>query len=105
MLSKAEPDAALIQSVLVDGRSVPFSFEKGSLKLEVTADSGEVLNIEVLDRVRPHRQVGGFGVVHNSAVLLRRGLSEFRDNTLARHSGLLKVAKQVARGLRVTGDA
>jgi len=105
LLSKPEPDAALIQDVLVDGKSAPFSFDKESLKLEVTADSGEVRNIEVVDRDRPRQRVGGFGVIHNSAVLLRRGLSEFRDNTLARHGGLLRVAKQVARGLRVTGDA
>jgi hypothetical protein len=63
-----------------------------------------VRNIEVVDRQQPDR-ARGFGIVHNTGALLRRGLSEFRDNTLARRPGLLKIAKGVARGLKVTGDA
>ena len=106
LLSKHEPDSATIQRVLVDGTSMPFSFEKGFLKLEVqTDDPGQVLNIEIVDREQPQQQASGFGIVHNTGVLLRRGLSEFRDNTLARHGGLLKIAKGVARGLQVTGDS
>ena len=104
LLSKHEPDSAAIQRVLVDATSMPFSFEKGFLKLEVQADPGQVRNIEIVDREQPH-QASGFGIVHNTGVLLRRGLSEFRDNTLSRHGGLLKVAKGVARRLKVTGDA
>ena len=106
LLSKHEPDSAAIQRVVVDGTSIPFSFENGFLKLEVQADDpGQVLNIEILDRERPQQQANGFGIVHNTGVLLRRGLSEFRDNTLARHGGLLKIAKGVARRLKVTGDS
>jgi len=106
LLSKHEPDSAAIQRVLVDGTSIPFSFEKGFLKIEVqTDDPGQVRNIEIVDREQPQQHASGFGIVHNTAVLLRRGLSEFRDNTLARHSGVLKVAQRVARRLKVTGDA
>jgi hypothetical protein len=105
LLRKQEPDSAAIESVAIDGTSMPFSFEQGFLKLEVHADPGQVRNIEIVDREQLHKQADGFGVVHNAGVLLRRGLSEFRDNTLARHGGLLKVAKQVAKGLKVTGDA
>jgi hypothetical protein len=106
LLSKHEPDSAAIQRVLVDGTSTPFSFEKGFLKMEVQADDpGQVLNIEIVDREQPQQQVSGFGIVRNTGVMLRRGLSEFRDNTLARHGGLLKIAKGIARGLKVTGDS
>jgi hypothetical protein len=106
LLSKHEPDSAAIQRVLVDGTSMPFSFEGDFLKLEVQVDNpGQVLNIEIVDRGQPPKQASGFGIIHNTGVLLRRGLSEFRDNTLARHSGLLKIAKGVARGLNVTGDS
>jgi hypothetical protein len=106
LLSKHEPDSTAVQRVLVDGTSMPFSFEKGFLQLEVQADDpGQVLNIEIVDREQPQQQAGGFGIVHNTGVMLRRGLSEFRDNTLARHGGLLKIAKGVARGLKVTGNS
>jgi hypothetical protein len=105
LLSKNEPDPAAIQSVLVNNISVPFSIENDFLKLEIQAASGQVLNIEILDREDRRQHALGFGVIHNTGVLLRRGLSEFRDNTLARHSGLLKAARGVARRLKVTGDA
>jgi hypothetical protein len=105
LLSKHEPDSAAIQSVLVDGTRVPFSLERGFLKLEVQADPNQVRNIEILDREQGYQHDNGFGMVHNTGVLVRRGLSEFRDNVLARHGGLLRVAKQVAKGLRATGDA
>jgi hypothetical protein len=105
LLSKHEPDSTAIERVLVDGTSMPFSIENGFLKLEVQADPDQVQHIELVDRELPHQRSSGFGVVHNARVLLRRGLSEFRDNTLARHGGLLKVAKGVARRLKVTGDA
>jgi hypothetical protein len=106
LLSKHEPDSAAIQMVLVDGTTVPFSFEKGFLKLEVQADyPNQVLNIDIVDREHPQQQGTAFGILHNSGVLLRRGLSELRDNTLARHRGLLKIAKEVATRLKVTGDS
>ena len=105
LLSKHEPDSTAIQSVLVNGTSMPFSFDNGFLKLEVQADPGQVQNTEIVDREQMYQQASGFGVVHNTGVLVRRGLSEFRDNILARHRGLLKMAQGVARRLKVTGDA
>ncbi len=106
LLSKHEPDSAVIQKVLVNGTSMPFSFEKDFLKLELQSnDPGQMLNIEVVDRDQPQCQKSGFGIVHNTRVMMRRGLSEFRDNTLARHGGLLKIAKGVVRGLKMTGDS
>lgn len=105
ILSKEEPDPSIIQEVLVDGASVPFSFDKEFLKVELELTPGQVRNLEVIDREQPYAQARSFGVVHNTGVALRRGLSEFRDNTLVRHGGVFKVAKAIARGLRVTGDA
>ncbi len=104
-LRKQEPNSASIKSVRVDGESAEFSFENGFLKLEVQAGPGETHSIEIVDREHPQRQANGFGLAHNARVMLRRGLSEFRDNTLSRHDGLLKIAKGIVRGLKVTGDA
>lgn len=103
LLTKHEPDSAAVQTVLADGKSVPFYFESGSLKMEMQSEPGKVRNIEILDR-QSHQQINGFGVLHNSRVLVRRALSEFRDNTLARHPGLLKIAQGAARSLKVTGE-
>ncbi len=105
LLSKHEPDSAAVQAVLVDGEGVPFFFEKGFLKLEVLAQPCQVRDIEVVDQRNSDARVNGFGIIHNARVFVRRGLSEFRDNTLSRHSALLKTAARVARGLKVTGDS
>lgn len=104
-LSKHEPDPTAIESVLVDGKVTPFWFDQGYLQLEVHTEPGQPCTIEVRDRIRSHQQPVGFGVSYNTRVLIRRGLSEFRDNTLARHDGLLKVARGLARTLKATGDA
>ena len=62
VLSKHEPDAEAIQSVLVDGISTPFWFEKDFLKLELQADPHQVRNIEIIDREQPNLQPRSFGV-------------------------------------------
>lgn len=105
LLSKYEPDSAAIGTVLADGKSVPFYFDKDFLKLELQAESGQARNIEILDRQNPMEHVGGLRVFHNARVLVRRGLSEFRDMTLSRHNGLLKAANKVAKVMGVTGDS
>jgi hypothetical protein len=104
LLRKHEPDSLAVQMVLVDGSRVPFSFEREFLKLEVEAEAGQIRNIEIVDSQSFNKQHKGFGLVHNVRVLVRRELSEFRDNTLSKHRGLLEVAKRVARGMKVTGD-
>ncbi|MDW5265036.1 MULTISPECIES: hypothetical protein [Acidobacteriaceae] len=104
LLRKHEPDSSAIQMVLVDGNRVPFTFEGSFLKLEVQMDAGQLRNIEIVDSQIANQHLKGFGMAHNARVLVRRELSEFRDNTLSKHSGLLKAAKRVARGMKVTGD-
>jgi hypothetical protein len=104
LLRKHEPDSTAVQQVVVDGLGVPFYFEGHLLTLEVEAADNQVRYVEIIGSEQP-RQVGGFGFVHNTGTLLRRGLSEFRDNTLARHDGTLRVAKGIARALKVTGDS
>lgn len=104
LLRKHEPDSSAVQMVLVDGNRVPFSFEREFLKLEIEAEAGQIRNVEIIDSPGSHKQLKSFGMLHNARVLVRRGLSEFRDNTLAKHSGLLKAAKRIARGMKATGD-
>jgi hypothetical protein len=102
LLHKHEPDPSTVEAVFVDGSRVPFSFENEWLKLEVEMTPRRAVKIEVAGpkRLAPVRH---FGMTYNAGVLLRRSLSEFRDNTLVRHRHLLKLAKEVARSARVTG--
>lgn len=104
VFSKEEPEASAISSVLVDGKSVPFSFESGFLTFEHQADAGQMIDVSILDRPRspvptPKRP----GVTHTVGVCARRALSEFRDKTLMKHPRLLASATELATRMKVTG--
>jgi len=75
------------------------------LKIEIETNERQPKNIEILDLAVQPLPVRSFGVAHIARVLVRRGLSEFRDGTLSRHKGLMKVAKRVAKALKATGEA
>jgi hypothetical protein len=73
--------------------------------LELEAELSQPRNIEIVDQVSSLEPVLGFGVSHNVRVFVRRGLSEFRDNTLSHHKGLLRIAKRIAKAAKATGEA
>jgi hypothetical protein len=105
LLAKHEPDSSAVSAVLVDGRSVPFSFKKDFLLLELQTDPGRVVNVEILDRPKlltPARK--RLGMRYTAGVSVRRALSEFRDNTLTRYPRLLEAATGLARKMRATGE-
>jgi hypothetical protein len=105
LLAKHEPDRSAVRAVLVDGVKVAFSFKGDLVQLELEADPGQPRNIEILDHPTPPSPGASFGVTHSAGVLVRRRLSEFRDNALARHPRLLNAGTRLARRLRVTGDS
>jgi hypothetical protein len=104
-LSKCEPNPNRVESVLVDGRKVSFGFEQANLVFQVQAVPGQNRTVEIIDRPAPTAPIHNFGVIHNARVLMRRGLSEFRDDTLSRHQGLLKVAERMAKALKATSES
>ena len=103
-LEKDEPDASVIQSVQVDGEPVPFTSGEGIIRFEAAVEAGQARQIEIVDHARPNIPVKRSGVTYNFGVLFRRELSEFRDNTLSRHPAMLKVTREVARRMKMTGD-
>lgn len=104
ILEKYEPDSSVICAVLVDGRAVPFWFRENLIQLEVEIGPDQRMEIEILDHRRSWTPTMRSSFRYTVKVLLRRCLSEFRDNTLARHPGLLRIATGVVRRLKVTGD-
>jgi hypothetical protein len=103
-LSKPEPDANALACVVVDGKSVPFGFEDGFVTLEIDAGPQQFRNVEIQYVPEPSQHIRRFGVAHHSRVLVRRSLSEFRDNTLSRHQGLLKAANKLMKAMKVTAE-
>ncbi len=104
VLSKPEPDSSIIQKVVVNGKSTPFGFENGCLKFEIESEMGQVNTVEIIDQAAPFA-ARSFGFAYNTRVFIRRGLSEFRDNTLSHHRGALKMATRFVKTIKATGDS
>lgn len=106
LLTRHETDASAIAAVRVDGKSVPFSIQGDLLLLELQLGPGQLIEMEIMDRPRPHAPVHSRpGMTHTVGVSVRRVLSEFRDKTLARHPRLMQAATKVARKMKATGDS
>jgi hypothetical protein len=93
-----------VSAVHIDGKPAPFDQDGAGIRLDLELTAGESREIEVVDAPEPQRTNPKFGMRHSLQVLVRRELSEFRDNTLSQHPGMLRIAKRAAKGLRVTGD-
>lgn len=104
-LSKFEPVSDAVEGVLVDGKSKALTFADGFLTLQIDPEPKQTTSVEIIYRGAPLTGLRSFGFSHNARVLVRRGLSEFRDNTLSQHKSLLKVAKIVVKKMKATGDA
>ena len=105
LLSKHEPDSSIVEGVMVNGKRVPVEFDGRFLRFGMDVRPRQLYDIEILDRTPHPPTVHSFGLAHNAGVLVRRGLSEFRDNALCRHKRLLKVAKRIVKAAKATGDA
>jgi hypothetical protein len=103
VFSKEEPDASTIAKVVVDGISAPFAFKNDFLTFEHEADAGQVIDVRILDRCGSSKPTGKRpGVTSAVGVPVRRALSEFRDNTLAKYPRLLAAATEFATRMKVT---
>jgi len=96
------PAAPPVSGVRVDGANVPFAHADGWLSFEVPAREPRTFEIKLeIPAVQPAR-ARARGPAYHVAVALRRGLSEFRDNVIARNDFLLRSAKALARILKQT---
>ena len=93
LIEKPEQDG-LVEAVVIGGQRVAFEVSSGFLKYSVSLRSGEELNVAILYRQiqkASRRQSWKYCF----AVSVRRLLSEFRDNHLARSEAILSFAEKV----------
>jgi hypothetical protein len=97
------PQATIIERVLVGGKEVPFSRENGFLMFETHAHRPQTLLVQVeIAPVKPTKAYSS-GVKYQASVALRRGLSELRDNVIARNRFALRASRLVIKALKQTG--
>ena len=94
------PEATLVQRVMVDGSDVPFVREDSFLSFEAPAHRPRTMTIKVVVSPIKPIKTHSAGVRYHASVALRRGLSEFRDNVIARNHFALKAANCVMRCIK-----
>ena len=93
LVEKPEQDG-LVEAVVVGGQRVAFEVSSGFLKYSVSLRSGEELNVVILYR-QTQKASRRQSWKYCFAVSVRRLLSEFRDNHLARSEGILSFAEKI----------
>ncbi|MEO7725523.1 MAG: hypothetical protein ABIU29_12700 [Chthoniobacterales bacterium] len=103
-LARRVPEASVVERVLVRNETTPFTREKDFVRFEIHADKSETIPVQV--EVAPVRPSGTYpnGIKYQTAVALRRGLSELRDNVVARNRFALKAGKRLMKSLGGADD-
>lgn len=97
------PEETLVSGVTLNGVDVAFTREDGMLIFEIRSDQPQTFHVEVeVPPVRPTAECSS-GIKYGASVALRRGLSEFRDNFIARNDFALRASKRLAKILKQTG--
>lgn len=98
------PATTQVQAVMVDGANAPFVQEDGWLRFDLAAEEPRTFGIAIqAPAIRPAKAYA-HGMRYHAAVAVRRGLSEFRDNVIARNDFFLRFARSLARSMKQTGN-
>ena len=104
-LLKEEGDTHSVASLVLNGRAVPIGRRERCIEIETNLLPGETARIQLhRPKMPPSTAVHG-GILYAGKVLLRRVLSEFRDEFLLKHPALLAPAKRTVRLLKATADS
>jgi hypothetical protein len=97
------PETTVVERVLVGGKEVPFSRENGFLTFGTHTHHPQTLFVQV--EVPPIKPIKAYssGIKYQASVALRRGLSELRDNVIARNRFALKAGRLVLNSLKQAG--
>jgi hypothetical protein len=96
------PETTVVERVLVDGCEVAFVREDSFLTFRTQANRPQTLTITVVvPPVKPRKPYSP-GMKYRLSVAVRRGLSEFRDNVIARNSVGLSTSNRVLKSLKQT---
>jgi hypothetical protein len=104
-LLKKEADAESVSSVVLNGHTVPIGRRDNSIEIDTSLFPEETVRIQI-HRPKTTLSISGRGgFLYPGKVLVRRALSEFRDEFLVKHPALLAPAKRLVRRLKATPDS
>lgn len=104
-LLKEESDTESVASLVLNGRTVPISRRDSCIEIETSLLPGETARIQLHRPKMPSSTSVRGGILYEGKVLVRRALSEFRDEFLVKHPAILAPAKRIVRLLKATSDS
>ena len=104
-LLKDELDRESVASLVLNGRTVPISRRDRCIEIETNLLPGETACIQLHRPKTPLTTAVGGGVLYMGKVLVRRALSEFRDEFLMKHPAVFAPAKRIVALLKATSDS
>ena len=104
-LMKYEPKVATVTGLSIDGCMTQPDRNPELLVYELSLNPGQSACIEVHRSASSSRALARDGKLYAGKVLVRRMLSEFRDEFLVKHPVMLTSAKRIVSALKATSDS
>jgi hypothetical protein len=104
-LLKEEPDSRAVTGVTVNGTAARTERIGGQIALVADLNPGETANVRLQLAAPSEPAFVPEGKVYATRVLIRRALSEFRDEYLVKHPVMLASAKRIVRVLKASSDS
>jgi hypothetical protein len=98
---KEESDFGCVKAVTVNGQPVDYLHQRGYLRFGTTIPANENVNLRIIYSGEQSLPVGDDGLNYRAKAVLRRYLSEFRDNYLSRNAHLHQGAIRIKEALRL----
>jgi hypothetical protein len=90
-----------VKAVTVNGQPVDYLHQRGHLRLESTIPANESVDLRIIYSGEQSMPVCEDGLNYRAKAVLRRYLSEFRDNYLSRNAHLQQGAIRIKEALRL----
>src|SRR5207249_3106222 len=104
-LLKEEPDPNVTGTISLNHHTLPTVRVGDNICVELSLNPGQTARVRLRQTIRPSRRFAYDGNLYAAKVLLRRALSEFRDEFLVKHPIMLALAKRMAKLLRTSSDS
>jgi hypothetical protein len=98
---KEESDFDCVKEVTVNGQRIDYLRQNGHLKFQVAVPPDQSAELRIIYSGGPRFPVSQDGVKYRAKAVLRRYLSEFRDNYLSRNELLQQGAVRIKEALRL----
>jgi hypothetical protein len=99
--TKQESDVDCVQGVTINGAPVDYLHQGGALQFEVQVPPNDIAEVRVLYAGGQSLPACEDGLQYKAKAVLRRYLSEFRDNYLSRNAHLQQGAVRIKEALRL----